>query len=52
MASHGDARKGIIIITIVLIINMITIMMNNHSPRLELAMVEMERSVCPGKWAG
>ena len=46
MAGHGDARKGIIItIAILVIVNMIS----NHSPRLELAMVEMERIVCPGK---
>ena len=33
--SHGDAQKGIIITTI----------RNNHSPRIELAMVEMEQIV-------
>ena len=43
MPGHGDARKGIIIITSIL---------NKHSPRLGLAMVEMEEIVCPaGKQA-
>ena len=52
MAGHGDAQKGIIIITIaIVVINMIItvviIHINNNSPRLVLAMVEMEQIACP-----
>ena len=59
MASHGDARKGIIIVIITIaivvfnmIVTMVIIHINNNSPRLVLAMVEMEQIACQEKEAG
>ena len=47
MAGHGDAQKGIIIITIAISIIVTNMSIKNNSPRLVLAMVEMEQIACP-----